>query len=174
MAFIGSTTTFKYDSYTDLPSTSMDGDLAFCIDTQLSYRYSATSSTWTPLTRELVKQSTVTLDGKTTGAVTIYTLEGSGTYKFYPTQIVIRAVNISGGVIKPTFTVGTNATAYDNIANSTLLGSVLSLTGITAQPMTVSTSPGLVGGSVIKANITIGATATAYTFKLDILGYYAT
>jgi hypothetical protein len=176
MAFISATQTLKYQFYTDLPAAAQDGDLAWCQDTNLSYRYSSNASTWAPLTRELVKTSTVTIDGKTTGATTIYTLEGSGTLNFYPTQIVIRQVSVTGTVIlKPTFSVGSNSTAYDNIASGSLLNTVTSLAGITQQPMNVGSSPALAGGTVIKANVTVGATTTGnYQFRIDVLGYYGT
>lgn len=174
MAFIGATQTFKYQLYTDLPGTAQDGDLAWCVDTNLSYRYSSAASTWAPLTRELVKTSSVIIDGKTTGATTIYTLEGSGTLNFYPTQIVIRPVTITSATLKPTFSVGTNSTAYDNIAAGSLINGVTTLLGITSSPMNASSSPALTGGTVIKANVTIGALATSYTFKIDVLGYYGT
>lgn len=173
MAYVRSTQTMIFDNYTDLPSVAMDGDLAFCKDTQLSYRYNLAMTTWAPLTRELVKVGTVTIDGKTTGVTNIYTLEGSGTLNFYPAQIVIRAVSVTGAAIKPTFSVGSNASTYDNIASGSMLNTVTSLLGITSQPQNVSTSPALAGGTVIKCNVTIGATATTYTFKIDILGYYA-
>lgn len=173
MAYIRSTQTMIFANYTDLPTAAMDGDLAFCQDTQLSYRYNATMTTWAPLTRELVKISTVVIDGKTTGATTIYTLEGSGSLNFYPAQIVIRPVTITGATLKPTISVGSNASSYDNIATGSMLNTVTSLLGITSQPQNVSTSPALAGGTVIKANVTIGALATTYTFKIDILGYYA-
>lgn len=173
MAYVRSTQTMIFDNYTDLPPTAMDGDLAFCKDTQLSYRYNVAMTTWAPLTRELVKVSSVTVNGKNTGTTTIYTLEGSGSLNFYPTQVVLRAVSITGAAIKPTLSIGTNSSNYDNIASGSMLNTVTSLLGITSQPQNVATSPALPSGTDIKVNVTIGATATAYTFKIDILGYYA-
>jgi hypothetical protein len=172
MAFIGATQTFKYQLYTDLPTVASDGDLAWCQDTNLSYRFSASLASWAPLTRELVKTSSVTVNGKTTGSTLIYTLEGSGSLNFCPTQIVVRPITITSATLKPTFSVGSNATTYDNIASGTLLNSVTSLLGITTQPMNVSTSSLMAGGTQIYCNVTIGALATSYTFQVDILGYY--
>lgn len=172
MAFRRSLQTFAYDLYTDLPSLALDGDLAWCADTQLSYRYSGSLSSWAPLTRELVKVSSVVVDGKTSGPVTIYTLESSGSLNFYPTQIVIRPVTVTSATVKPTFSVGSNSTNYDNIASGSLLNSVTTLTGITTSPTNAATSAAMPGGTVIKCNVTIQALATMYTFRVDILGYY--
>ncbi len=165
--------TMYVDTFASLPSVADNMQLAFVIDTQSSYYFNLATTSWLPLGRQVVKRSTVVVDGKTAGATTIYTLEPAGGLNFYPTQIVMRAVNINTAIIKPTFSVGSNASTYDNIATGSLLNTLTSLLGITAQPLNVSTSPALAAGTQIKANVTVGATATAYTFYIDILGYYA-
>jgi hypothetical protein len=169
MAIEGFDQILKVATYSDLPESASTLQLARTRDTKITYEFDGTM--WLPLNRTSIKKSSVIVNGKTTGAVPIYTLEQSN-MSFYPTQIIIRAVNISGATLKPTLSVGTNASSYDNIASGSLLNSITSLLGITSQPQNVSTSPALSGGAVIYANVSIGALATNYTFKVDIIGYY--
>lgn len=84
----------------------------------------------------------------------------------------MRPVAVSGATLKPIVTVGTNSTSYDNIANSTLIGGLLSLTGIIEQPVTVSLSPGITGGTSIYVRVATAALAVNFSFQVDILGYY--
>jgi len=157
------------DTYSELPPQADEGQLIMTVDTGATFIMK--SNVWLPFARLVVKKSSVTVDGRTTGVVPIYTLEPSN-LNFYPTQIIMRAVSITTATLKPTISVGTNATAYDNIATGTLLNSVTTLLGVTSSPQSVSTSPALAGGTVINTNVSVGALATSYTFKIDIIGYY--
>lgn len=160
------------DQFSDLASISADvGQLAMDMSTQTTYQYNGT--TWLPLGRVIVKKEMNSVNAKNTGATLLYTLEASP-LNFYPALIVPRAtgVGVSGVTLSPTISIGSNATAYDNIASSSLIGNVLtSLTG--GKSLSTSTySPALPGGTAIYVNVTTGAIATNYTLKYDILGYY--
>lgn len=152
--------------------TAGNGQLALTLDVFKLFTYSTSSSSWIPSSSVSVKKSIATVTGTSTGATTIYTLEAS-TLNFYPIMVIFRAVSISGVVIIPTVSVGTNSTSYNNIATGSLLSSVLSTIGANGgAPQAASTSIPLAGGSVIKANVTIGATATSYTFNVEVIGFY--
>ena len=161
------------DTFANRPSNADNGQFMFVNDTKSTFYFDASTSQWMPLARFVIKKGNVVIDGKTTGNTAIYTLEESA-LNFYPTQIIVRAVNITNAVIKPTISVGTNSPNYDNIATGSLLNTVTSLLGITTQPQSVSTSPALAGGTQIYARTSLAATASTYTFKIDIAGYYET
>lgn len=158
---------------TELPSVADDGQIAIMLDSQTSVTYSVALGTWQQLAREVVFKSAVSVNGKATGSTLIYTLPSTPLY-FYPTQIVVRNVNITGTGTVPAVTVGTNATNYNNIATSGLLTVLTSTISVTnGVPQLASYSPPLAGGTAIYANVTTGALVyTNYTFKIDILGFY--
>jgi hypothetical protein len=170
MAILGYDQIMKVSTYAELPATATVLQLARTLDSKITYEFDGT--VWMPVGRQNVKSSTVVVDGKSIGNTLVYTLEPSGTLNFYPTQVVLRPVSISGAALKPTISVGTNSTAYDNIASGSLLNTITGLLSITTQPLTVSTSPALSGGTGVYAKISTGALATSYTFNVDILGYY--
>ena len=155
----------------NLPVSADNGQFAFILDTKSTFYFDSNTMQWMPLARFVIKKGNVVVDGKTAGNTSIYTLEPSN-LNFYPTQIIVRAVNIDTAIIKPTISIGTNSPNYDNIATGSLLNTVTSLLGITTQPQSVSTSPALAAGSQIYARVSLAATAAAYTFKVDIAGYY--
>lgn len=162
-------------TYTDITAiTDSDvGQVAVDMSTMTSYSFNGTS--WLPAARVIIKKEVNSVNAKSTGATLLYTLEASP-LNFYPFGIVARAagVGISGVTLSPTISIGSNATSYNNIANSSLLGSVIAaLTAGNSLSNNVY-SPALPGGTAIYANVTIAALATNYTEKFDILGYYDT
>lgn len=163
--------TLYVDTYANRPSTADDGQLMWVKDTKTTLYFDSQNAVWMPLARFVIKKGTTVIDGKTVGNTLIHTLEES-TLNFYPTQVIVRAVNISGAAVKPTITVGTNSPNYDNIASGNVLNSITSLLGITTQPQTVSTSPALSAGTQIYVRVTGVPVATNYTFKVDVAGYY--
>lgn len=158
------------DTQSTLPTVAEAGDIAYCMDVKLIFNFDGT--TWVPSNRTVVKKSGVTVNGKVTGATLIYTLESSN-LKFYPIMVVARVVNISGVIIRPTISIGTNSSSYDNIVTASLLATLLSTLGAeSGAPQDASTSPQLAGGTAIYANVSLGATATTYQVKFDVIGYY--
>lgn len=173
MAIIKYTQIMLVDNYSGLPSSADIGQLAMDISTNSTYQWNGSS--WLPLGRVIIKKEMNSINAKNTGNTLIYTLEASG-LNFYPFGIVPRAtgVGISGVTLGPSISVGSNSTAYDNIASASLLGNVLSaLTGGNSLSSSVN-SPALAGGTAIYAKVSVGAVATNYTLKYDILGYYDT
>lgn len=158
---------------TELPAAADDGQIAIMLDSQTSVTYSVALGTWQQLAREVVFKSSVSVNGKATGSTLVYTLPNTPLY-FYPTQIVVRNVNITGTGTVPAVTIGTNATSYNNIATSGLLTVLTSTISVTnGVPQLASYSPPLAGGANIYANVTTSALIyTNYTFKIDILGFY--
>lgn len=162
------------DAASDLPTGADDGQLAYILASASSVTFSGISNTWVPLGRQMVFKSGVSINAKTTGTTAIYTLPASPLY-FYPTDIVMRAVNVSGTGTAPAIQIGT-VTPYNNIATNSLINSVLGLLDVNNGTPKMSTfSPGLAGGAVITANVTVGALVYAnFTIKFDVLGYYDT
>jgi hypothetical protein len=160
-----------FNAQSDLTGVTADnGQLAYCMDIQSTFIFNGT--TWMPSARTVVKKSTVNINGKTTGATSIYTLEASN-LKFYPIIVIIRAVNISGVTTAPTVSVGTNSTSYNNIATASLLNTILSTIGATGgSPNMATASYPISGGTSIFANVSIAAIATNYTFNVEIVGFY--
>lgn len=160
------------DSQANLPATAQQGDFAYCMNTALSFFYDGTQ--WQVSTKVVVKKTSAIVNAKTTGAISLYTLESSS-LNFYPTMIVPRSSNISGVVTPPTISIGSNASSYNNIASSGLLSTVLSTIGAgSGVPQQTTFSPALAGGVSIFANVTISAVATNYSVIYDILGFYDT
>ncbi|RYH70507.1 MAG: hypothetical protein EON54_01350 [Alcaligenaceae bacterium] len=159
------------NTYANRPAVADDDQLMFVRDTKATFYFDKSVNSWMPSARFVIKKSNVVVDGKTAGSTMIYKLEDSS-LNFYPTQVIIRAVDISGVTVKPTISIGTNATNYDNIASGTLLNTVTSLLGVTSQPQNVSTSPALASGTQIYVKISGLPVATSYTFKVDVAGYY--
>ncbi len=159
-----------YAHQSDLPSTADVGQIAYCSDIKLSFVFDG--SVWMASSRTVVKKSSVTINGKNTGATAIYTLENASV-NFFPIMIVPRVVNISGVTTAPTVSIGTNSTSYNNIATGSLLSSVLATLSVgSGAPYMAPYSPSLSGGTVIYANVTIAAVATTYSVVYDIIGYY--
>lgn len=157
------------DTEASRPSSADIGQIIYCADTKISFVWDGTQ--WQTTYKVVVKRAMVTINGKTPGTTPIYTLE-PGTLNFHPTQIIMRPVSIVSATLKPTVSIGSNATADDNIATGSLLNSVLTLTGATTSPHNASTSPALAGGTVIYANVSLGALPTSYTFKVNVIGFY--
>lgn len=172
MGILFSTQIMIVDTQANLPSSAATGQFAYCLDTTITLIYNG--SAWLPGSKVQVKKTTVSVNGKNTGTTTLYTLEASS-LNFYPIMIVPRAtgVGVSGVVTGPTMSIGTNSSSYNNLANATLMGSLLtSLTGGSSVASTTTSSPALAGGTAIVANVTIGAVATNYTELFDIIGFY--
>lgn len=160
------------DNKSDLSSIAPNaGTIAYCLDTpNIAFQWDG--SNWNTSNKTQVLKSTVAVNGKTTGATLVYTLPAS-TLNFYPTQIIVRAVSISGVTTPPTVSVGTNSTSYNNIATGSLLNTVLNTVGATGgSPQNASTSFPIAGSTAIYANVTIGAIATNYTFYIEVIGFY--
>ena len=107
--------TMYVDSMASLPAVADDGQIAILLDSQTSVQYSASLATWQQFGREVVYKSNVSINGKATGATAIYTLPTTPLY-FYPTQIIVRNVNITGSGTVPATTVGTKIKADHHIA----------------------------------------------------------
>jgi hypothetical protein len=158
------------DTYSNLPVTADTAQIAYCLDTKLSLTFDGTQ--WTNSNRVSIKKSSVIVNGKNTGTTKIYTLEDNGS-NFLPTMVIMRNSNISGVIIKPTVSFGSNVSSYDNIATGSLLSTLLSTLGASAGvPQIATVVTPLAGGTDIYANVSIAASATTYSFKVDLLGYY--
>lgn len=161
------------DTQASLPASALAGDIAFALDTKLSFTFDGT--TWNPSSRILVKKGTNTVNGKVTGNTLVYTLENSS-FGFVPLFVHVKAINVAGVVTPATVTIGTNASNYDDILASTLLDALLVTTGLskTYNAAQVKAVPSLSGGTAIYARVpTLGAAiATNYSVRFDIMGYY--
>lgn len=104
--------------------------------------------------------------GTTTGTTAVVTLPND----FAVSQIQLISKNIAGLLVGPTFSVGTNASSYNNVASLVVVtalsaaNNVLNITG--SNPTSV-----LTGGSTIYINITTAALATTYNFQIILIGY---
>jgi hypothetical protein len=157
----------------DLPIIADDGQMAFVRDSQTTLSFNLSSSSWMPLGRSAVLRSSVNVNAKSVGSTLVYTLPPSSLY-FYPTGVIVRAVNITGVGTAPVMTIGSNSTGYDNIATSSLVNTILGMIDVNnGSPMMATFSPGLAGGVNIYAKVnTIALVYSNYTVKFDILGFY--
>lgn len=112
------------------------------------------------------------IDGKTTGATTVYTTSNPGSTRFYPIMIVVSLTGASGVTVPCTLSVGTNSSTYNNLLTATALTGVT--TGSATQEFILNSAVlSSIGDAVdIKVNVTVGATATTYLIKVMVIGYY--
>lgn len=173
MALMGYKQIIVVDTQANLPSNADAGDIAYAKDVKLNFTFDG--NTWNPNSRILVKKGVANVNCKTSGTTLIYTLEQSS-YNFVPLFIHVKAINISGLVLSPSVSIGTNATNYDDVLSVTALDSLLSATGLVKTYNAAQTKaiPSLTGGTQIYAKVpTLNlATATNYMVRFDIMGYY--
>lgn len=118
--------------------------------------------------RDLLWVRLTDINGKSTGAVTIYTNNDFDNY--FPIAILVIGEDIAGYTSAPTLSFGANAGTANDIVAATLC----SVTN-TAQyvPLTPKNAAAVVagGGGVLQLNVTIAAVATTYKFKVAVAGY---
>ena len=160
-----------FDNVADLAGIKGDKrQLAFCDDAEVPFTWDGTN--WVVSNRTVVLKSQVVVNASTTGNTKIYTTPTSA-LTFYPTMVLFKAVSISGVTLRPTVSVGTNSTAYDNIASASLLNSLLGTLGATGSaPQLATTTYPVAGGTDIYVRVSIGGVFTSYTFTVYILGFY--
>jgi hypothetical protein len=104
--------------------------------------------------------------GTSTGTTAIITLANG----FIVSQIQMVSTTISGGITGPTFSIGTNASSYNNIATSAL--STLFTTNNAVLVVSLANPTVHVNsGDTININVTIAAVATTYNFQIILHGY---
>jgi hypothetical protein len=127
--------------------------------------YNVTPLDSSPMIGHLTK---IDIDGKTTGATTIYTtLEDN---RFVPLFINIESTSVSGVITPPTIAIGTNETSYNNIKSGTLLSANANNDTQNLEVASVITS--VAPSTDIKVNVTIGAVATTYILRVTLIGFY--
>src|SRR5882762_3602360 len=117
-----------------------------------------------------------TFNALATGATVLTTIE-NGTQRFVPVFFHLEVKTLTGVVgTGATFSVGTNASTYNNIlaaqtTGTTLLGSLNGLQQYNI--LTISTAGSIAPNTAINVNVTIAAIGpTVYTLRPDIIGYY--
>jgi hypothetical protein len=113
----------------------------------------------------MIRRYTATMDGKTAGAVDLFTTVKA----IHPLAIRTKLTVVSGLVSVCTLSIGTNAATYNNLilavalTGLTTVGSYLQLTPV---------SPVLVipAGTLVRANVTVVAVGTTYTLETALLG----
>jgi hypothetical protein len=106
------------------------------------------------------------IDGTATGSTAIVTLPNG----YAVSQLQVISTSISGVILGPTFSIGTNSPDYNNIASLVVLtglsaaNNVLSITG--ANPAAVFNED-----DIIYLKVTTAALATTYDFQIILLGY---
>lgn len=130
-------------------------------------RLTAASSGTTPATPATTLLSTTTsVDLKTTGNTTLYTVPGSTTV--FVDKIIIRLTAASAITVAPVISLGNSATANEIIANTTLTGLdtvneiwTISITGLSVAALTTEN---------IVLKVQTGATATTATATVYLFG----
>lgn len=108
------------------------------------------------------------INAKSTGATLIgTTLPGM---RFVPFKIGVEATVLTGASTGPTFTIGTNASSYNNILSSTTWSPVdefqFNLYGFSSGTISVAPSTG------IYIDITSASTSTSFTLRVTLRGVY--
>lgn len=160
------------DNVSDLAGINADKrTIAVAMDAEVPLSFDGTN--WVVSNRTVVLKSQVVVNGLNANTNTkVYTTPASA-LTFYPTMVLFKPVNISGVLIRPTVSVGSNSPNYDNISSASLLNTILSTIGATGgSPQLVSTTYPISGGTDIYARVTTAGSATSYTFTVYLIGFY--
>lgn len=149
------------------------GDIAYAKDTTMRYLFDGTN--WRPTDATRVLRGIANVDGKTVANTKIITVPPTS-FRFVPLAIHVEYLTITGTVgLAPTVSVGTNSTAYNNIATSSGLTTLLASVGLTSPSAFTAANnvTPLAGSTDVYARVSVGATLySAYTIRLDMFGYY--
>lgn len=120
---------------------------------------------------------TQSINAKSTGA-TIVVPANTG-YKFSVQQIWMACVSVSGSATKPTWSIGQNASSYnDLIGNQEALTPATAGTqvdiidGVAAVPTDYAVKD--VGSNAIRLNVSVASTYTTHQIRIFIRGFYYT
>ncbi len=172
MALVGYAQLGVYDNASDLNTVvGKKGDLAIGNDVMKLFQYNGNA--WISFATLNVKRSTTSVNGKTTGAIKVFTTENVP-LNFYPVLVTYRAVSVTGVTTPPTISVGTNTSSYNNISSGSLLSTLLATLGATSGQTINAVSMPITASTDIYANVTIGALATTYTIYVEVIGFYDT
>lgn len=108
------------------------------------------------------------IDLKTTGATTIFTTDSGGD-RFHPLFTIIEVTAQSGLAVGSTYSIGTNASSYNNILAS-------AVSGITSNKMLPTAMSALTDSiapeTAVKINISVAATGTSGSCSVSVIGFY--
>lgn len=121
--------------------------------------------------KDLQVISVSSINGKTTGATTIFTTE-NGARAFHPLIIVIECTAASAITVPLSLSIGTNSATFNNIV------AITAATGLTATatqfPIHLAVSTAVVPANTgVSLNITTAATGTSQTIAVHIVGFYS-
>jgi len=123
-----------------------------------------------PLTNECKVSATLSsLNGKNTGSTKVFT---PSVGNFFTTGVSFSLTSVSGLVVAPTVTVGTNASSYDDILPVSALTLLTTVNNYLYIPITTQSKMAS-SGTDIFVKVTIGAIATTYTLSVSLSGFYA-
>jgi len=114
----------------------------------------------------VVKKASI--DGKTTGVVTIFTPSST----FVPLFHIVRATTVDTLAVLPTMSFGSNGGSFNNTVAATALAGITAAGGFNQVGSLLNTSSVVAGGTAYGLNITVGATATTLTLECTVIGYY--
>lgn len=106
------------------------------------------------------------VDATSTGNTDIVTLPNG----FVFTLVQVLLTNVSGLIIAPTLSIGTNSTSYNNINTAiilTPLATVNNVLNIASSATSIHCST----NDVVKCRVSIAATATTYSIQVLVSGY---
>ena len=159
------------DNVSDLANIKADKN-AIAVASDALVPYSFDGTTWNVSNRTFVLKSAVEINGLVVAKTKIMTIPPS-VLNFYPTMVLFKPSTISGVLIRPTVSVGSNSPNYDNIATGSLLNTILSTLGANgSSPQLASTSYPTPGNTDIYANVSIAGSATTYKFFIYLVGFY--
>lgn len=107
------------------------------------------------------------IDGKTTAPTLIFTPIS----RFTPLSVTLELTSVSGFVTTASFSIGTNASSYNNILAISALTGVSNANNLLNFPMTTLISSVPIGTGIY-VNVTTGAVETTYILKASITGFY--
>lgn len=130
--------------------------------------YPSSQSRYEQKNANLVSYSITGIDLKATGATTIFTTDSGGD-RFHPLFTLIEVTAQSGLAIGSTYSIGTNASSYNDILTSAVSGITSNKMLPTAMSaLTDSVAP----GTAVKINISVAATGTSGTCSASVIGFY--
>ena len=95
----------------------------------------------------------------------------NGTQKFYPLFVTFSIRSANNITVAPTFSVGTNATSYNNIVPTSLLTGLTTVDKMTK--IDINSATGVVApNTTIYAKVSVSASATTCLVDVHLFGYY--
>ena len=110
------------------------------------------------------------INAKNTGATLLGTTE-NGTQNFVPVFCILHCTGVSGLVTAASYSVGTNASSYNNFIAATATASIAGQNLIQNNPATAGAIV-VPPNTPIYVNVPVAMVGTSMTFDIHLFGFY--